>query len=93
MNKCYLINYDLDKPGQDYQKIIEAMKKLNAVRVEYSSWICWNTASAYDIAKWLLDTKAIDGNDRLVVSQINSNTAWYNLMITKDSMEKIIPAA
>lgn len=93
MAKCYTISYDLDKPGQDYQAVNDYLKKIGAVKIELSQWLLLSDWTAFNIAKHLLDTGVIDGNDRLFVAEVSNNTAWYNLMITSEAMKKLIPAA
>jgi len=93
MSKCYSVAYDLDKPGQDYQKVWDYLRKLGAARIEDSLWLLWSYSSAFEIAQDLLRSGTIDSNDRLMVSEVTSNCAWYNLMLTDDAMKKSIPAA
>lgn len=88
---CYTISYDLLKPGQDYAVLFKRLEELKAVRLEYSEWLLWDSRSALDIAKDLL--RFMDTNDRLLVAQLTSNCAWYNLMVDTDTMRKIVPAA
>lgn len=49
MRKAYLISYDLDKPGQNYDKLIARLKQHGAVRVLLSEWALsttWTGCSA-----------------------------------------------
>lgn len=67
-----LIGYDLDKPGQDYEKLYESIKKLGA-------W--WH----YLDSTWIVDTKltpqeafdaikpALDESDRLLIVNITND--------------------
>jgi hypothetical protein len=75
--KVYLISYDLDKPGQNYEQLIARLKAHGAFRVLMSQWALgtnWN-------AKQLRDDLApyIDSNDRLLVTQVTDWASW-NIM-------------
>ncbi len=73
------VSYDLNTPGQDYEKVFNAIKSLgNWAQVQKSFWYVNsnNTASqAVDIA-W----KAMDKSDSLIiVDATNKNAAWQNI--------------
>lgn len=76
----YLISYDLDKPGQDYNNLIGRLETLRAKKVLYSQWFLNSASSALDIANDLV--RFMDANDRILVCEIQpSTTAYRNLMI------------
>lgn len=67
----YVISYDLNNPGQDYEPLIAALKRSGAKRVLQSQWCGrWNNTTAAKIrdAFW----KFMDSNDRLLVTCIDS---------------------
>lgn len=74
--KPYLVSYDLLKPGRDYETLYAELRRLGAKRVLKSQWVLRNSASAYDLVVHLV--KYIDSNDKLIVNEITTNTAWYN---------------
>ncbi len=85
--KPYEVTYDLRKPGQNYDGLIERLQQLKAVRVEQSTWLMRSTSLALDIANDLM--RFMDKNDRLLVAEIvPSNTAWYNLLVTSDQINQ-----
>ncbi|HTB94343.1 MAG TPA: CRISPR-associated endonuclease Cas2 [Candidatus Sulfotelmatobacter sp.] len=87
----YLICYDLDKPGQDYSDLISALKKLGAYRFQYSSWFLEKTQyTPLQIVNHL--AQFVDGNDRLLVVEVQNNAAWRNLMITDNTVRQILAA-
>ena len=63
--KPYLISYDLDKPGQEYEPLTNRLKQLGAVKVLYSEWVLKTTATAVDIRHDLM--RFIDSHDMLLV--------------------------
>jgi hypothetical protein len=68
MSKPFLISYDLDKPGQNYDKLINRLKEHGAVRVLYSQWALkstWTPVHLRDDLKLFMDS-----NDRLLVTEI-----------------------
>jgi hypothetical protein len=72
------IAYDLDKPGQDYKAIDDAIKSLGTyAKFQESLW--WvRTKYSKEQVRDFLRTK-IDSNDRLlVVDGSNGGAAWYN---------------
>ena len=72
------INYDLTKPGQNYENLIEAIKAYpNWAHVLKSSWLVVSNSTATQIANDLL--KHIDANDKLLVTRITNDVAWYGL--------------
>lgn len=81
------ISYDLNSPGQDYSRVIEAIKSLgNWAKVQKSLWYVKSnyTASQAVDAVW----KVMDKNDSLiVVDATNKNAAWQNL---SDEVSKYI---
>jgi hypothetical protein len=86
----YLISYDLDKPGQDYPRLIKELERLGAVRILYSEWIFKSTSSAVQIRDWL--TSFIDGNDMLLVVALTGEAAWTRLMVSTDRFKQSIAA-
>ena len=73
MNK-YLVSYDLDKPGQDYHRLIKELERIGALKVLYSEWIYRTTSSAKDVRDHL--RQFIDGNDMLLVVGLTGEAAW-----------------
>jgi len=73
------VSYDLYNPGQDYEKVIEAIKSLgNWAKVQKSFWYVKSNYTASDAVKvvWA----AMDANDSLiVVDATNNNASWQNL--------------
>lgn len=73
--KSYLIGYDLNNPGQDYEELIEAIKL-------YSPW--WHHLDSTWIIKTDDDAKTIrdhlkayiDKNDELLVARLSGEAAW-----------------
>jgi hypothetical protein len=78
MNNLF-ISYDLITPGQNYESVTAAIKKLGAwAKVEYSFWY---VKSAYTASKAAEIVRAAqDQNDSLiVVDASNNNAVWYGL--------------
>lgn len=73
------ISYDLYNPGQDYEKVAEAIKSLgNWAKVQKSFWYVNSTYAASQAvdAVWA----KMDINDSLlVVDSTNNTAAWRNL--------------
>ena len=73
------ISYDLHTPGQDYEKITEAIKALGSwVKVQYSLYYVNSNLTASEASKkvWAV----MDSNDSLIViDATNNNASWYNI--------------
>ena len=73
--KTYLIGYDLMKQGQDYDALVEEIKKIG-------DW--WHCLDSTWIVKTNLDSQQIrdrlipkiDNNDRLLVVRLKQEAAW-----------------
>lgn len=73
--KTYLIGYDLNRPEQDYPKLIEAIKKIGSWwHCLDSTWIVKADTSAKAIRDSL--NGCIDGNDELLVASLAGESAW-----------------
>jgi hypothetical protein len=72
---AYLVTYDLNQVGQNYDCII---KKLEAYpthwHMQKSVWIIQTDATAYQVAEHL--ESCLDSNDNLFVTQVTANSAW-----------------
>lgn len=71
----YLVTYDLNKSGQNYDGLITAIKKYPYYKPMLSTWFIKSSSSADAISKDL--QRHIDSNDRLFVSEILSNHHGY----------------
>ena len=70
----YLITYDLNKPGQDYKLLFDAIQKLGATRhIMKSVWLLSTTHTTDTISIHL--RKFIDVSDSLIVTQIHCTTS------------------
>ncbi len=71
----YLITYDLNAPGQDYDKLYEAIKKLGACwHCLDSNWFVISSKTASAIRDYL--KPYIDSNDSLLVLKSSGVGAW-----------------
>lgn len=65
-----LISYDLNRPGQDYQDLIAAIKAYgNWAHVLKSTWLIRTTQTADQVSTDL--RKHMDPNDNLLVIEVN----------------------
>lgn len=77
MAKPLLVSYDLDKPGQNYERLITRLKEHGAFRVLLSQWALKTTWTPVQLRD---DLKSyIDANDRLLITEV-ADWASYNLM-------------
>lgn len=85
-----LISYDLDKPGQDYPRLIKELERLGAIRILYSEWVLRSTSSAVVIRDWL--KSFIDSNDMLLAVALTGEAAWTGLMVSTDTFKQSLAA-
>jgi hypothetical protein len=72
---AYLIGYDLNRPGQYYTDLIEAIKKIgNWWHCLDSTWIVKTNSTAVQIRDYL--TRYLDTNDELLVVCLSGDAAW-----------------
>lgn len=73
------ISYDLYAPGQNYDRVIEAIRKLGGwAKIHKSYWYVDSHYSASEAHK--LVKAAMDANDSLyVVDATNNDAAWHNI--------------
>lgn len=79
INIIYLITYDLNSPGKNYDQLYSAIK---SVGFEWwhplqNIWFVKSTSGSSYITKTL--TSYVDVNDKLFVCKANSDWAGYNL--------------
>ena len=86
----YLVSYDLDKPGQDYPRIIRELERLGAIRILYSEWILQIQWTAMQLCTHL--QSFVDRNDMLLVVALTGEAAWTSLMVSDDRFKQSIAA-
>ena len=75
--KTFLIGYDLNKKGQDYETLIEEIKKLSLDGWWHcldSTWILKSNMTASGILDHL--RKFMDSNDELLVIELQKGVQW-----------------
>jgi len=71
----YLISFDLDSPGQNYDKIGEAIKSYDTwAKILTTTFLIVADETAKDVRDYLI--KFIDSNDKLFVAKLSGETAW-----------------
>jgi hypothetical protein len=72
----YSINYDLNRPGQNYAGLIKAIEDAFPARWNClkSTWLVRSDSTSVKIRDHLLPH--IDSNDKLFVSEVTRNCAW-----------------
>ena len=85
MTRTYTIQYDLLKPGQNYDKLIPAIKQLGTTWAKplESCFAIVTTMTAAQIRDSL--TPYLDPNDRLLVTQIGAD--WASRCLAKEVVE------
>jgi len=71
----YLITYDLNRPGQDYEDLINAIKVYENIHVMQSVWFISTDEKAEEIYQYFKNY--LDKNDNIFICEINSNRQGY----------------
>ncbi len=76
-----MISYDLRKPDQNYDALIDAIKSYGTYcKINKSDWLVQTSDKCSDIRDYL--KKFIDSNDTLFVAELSDKSGWwasYNL--------------
>lgn len=88
---AYIVAYDLVEGAQesDYEKLIEALEKLKAVRTQKSTWLVAVPNTAAQLLNHLLKFMHRE-KDRLIVIEIKKDAGWaghWNMKGTTAWME------
>jgi hypothetical protein len=87
MNK-YMIVYDLEKRGESYEPLLDALRKLGALHVLYSKWVLRTNYNSVQLRDYL--RKFIDANDLLLVVGLNGEAAWTSLFVTDEQFKQAV---
>lgn len=85
--KCYIITYDLRKPGRNYQTLYEAIKSFGTWgKINESTWAIVSSLTSYQIYEFL--SKHIDSNDRIFIIKSGGDATWLNAIAENDWLKK-----
>lgn len=76
MNRL-LISYDLIRPGQDYEDLIDYLKSYRHAKPLYSVWLIVTNKSAKAVRDELVD-KLLDKNDKVIVVDATGDSAYWH---------------
>jgi hypothetical protein len=72
---CYIISYDLRKPGRNYDSLYAAIKSYGTwAHINESVWAVVTTTSAVQIRDYLRNH--MDENDRIFIVKSGVEAAW-----------------
>lgn len=78
LNTIYQIDYDLRKPGRNYDSLIPAIKAVGSwAHALKSTWLVESNMNAYQVAVYL--RQHMDANDGLLVTRLQGDAAWASL--------------
>jgi hypothetical protein len=75
--KRLLISYDLIRPGQDYDDLIEYLESYRHAKPLYSVWLIVTNKSA-ETVRDELKNKLLDSNDKVVVVDTTGDAAAWS---------------
>jgi hypothetical protein len=73
----FVVNYDLRKPGQNYQPLWDRLAAWKAVRGLESMWFITATTTADELRDDLRGY--VDSSDGIFVAELVGRCAWFNL--------------
>ena len=78
LNTIFQIDYDLRKPGRNYDSLIPAIEAVGSwAHPLKSTWLVESNLNAYQIAVYL--RQHMDANDGLLVTRLQGDAAWASL--------------
>lgn len=78
MTKTLMVGYDLNKSGQNYDKLIEALKAYGTYWHHLdSTWLIRTSKTCVEVRDQL--KALIDSNDELLVAELTGVAAWYGI--------------
>lgn len=83
----FLISYDLDSPGQNYEAVYRLLRSWGAQRVLESTWMLKanNTScAAMRDAMMPSNNGPLDSNDRVVVVEVHTWAVWRAMININD---------
>ncbi len=83
-----MIVYDLEKQGEDYEPLLNALRKLGAIHVLYSKWVLRTNYTSAQLRNHL--RQFIDANDLLLVVALTGEAAWTRLFVTDEQFKQAI---
>lgn len=83
MKRIYMINYDLNSPGQDYKDLINTIKGYGTyAKCLKSGWFVYTSETSTEVYNKL--NPFLDTNDLIFISEVNANHMGY---LNKDIVE------
>ncbi len=80
--KAYIVSYDLNRPGQNYPKLWDAIKSYGTYyHMQGSVWVIGTNRTAVQIRDHL--ATFIDGSDSLSVALLSGEAAWNGSLDSK----------
>lgn len=76
---CFVVAYDLNTIGQNYDCIIDKLKQLGHCRTQQSVWFVEYEGSEENLAIYL--AACLDTNDRLFVSEVSGSWAGKGMQV------------
>ncbi|MBD8490871.1 SinR family protein [Echinicola sp. CAU 1574] len=78
MKRAYIISYDLNSPGKNYESVLTALKSVGSwARLGGSAYIVISTMTAAQIRDKIMNV--MDNNDQLFVGVVKAPAAWFGL--------------
>ena len=84
----YMVVYDLERRGESYEPLLNALRKLGALHVLYSKWVLRSDLTSVQIRDYL--RKFIDPNDLLLVVELTGVAAWTSLKVPNDTFKQAV---
>ena len=85
--KSMIIEYDLCKPGDNYDELIETIKNYDKwAHITKSTWFIGTNDSCSTVRDTL--KSKMDSNDRLFVAELTGVAAWSNVICDSDFLKE-----
>lgn len=82
-----IIEYDLKKPGRDYESLYEAIKAYPVrAHITESTWFVKTDDTCVQVRDALKEK--VDSNDRIFVATLTGEAAWSNLICKSEYLKE-----
>ena len=88
--KNYMVVYDLERRGESYEPLLNALRGLGGLHVLYSKWVLKSDSSAKELRDYL--RTFVDAGDKLLVVGLDGEAAWTSLFVSNQDFINALAA-
>jgi hypothetical protein len=87
MEHCYIISYDLCKPGKNYDRLYEEIRSFSKWgHLTQFTWAVISSDNSENIRNRIMSV--VDSSDRVIVIRSGQEAAWHNVFASNDWIQE-----